>query len=175
MLGYSIDEMRGANALEFFHPDDLPEVVRLMEVIVSSPGKVIWAQNRKRHKDGHYIWTEGTATNLLHDKNVAAVVINFRDITERKLAEEKLTASEHQFRALIENSTDMLMLYDKDRRLTYCSPSVEKNVGLSLAALKGTKMEDTIFVDDIDKINNLGNDIFGCTKINTYLCVLNNK
>ena len=40
-----------------------------------------------RHKDGSWRWIESTTRNLLHEPGVQAVVVNFRDITERKLAE----------------------------------------------------------------------------------------
>jgi hypothetical protein len=44
---------------------------------------------RLRHKDGSWRWVEGRVTNLLENPAVRAVVSNFRDITERKLVEEK--------------------------------------------------------------------------------------
>ncbi len=45
--------------------------------------------NRAMHKDGHYIWIESITTNWLGDDNIKAIVGNFRDITEHKLAEDK--------------------------------------------------------------------------------------
>ena len=160
MLGYGIDEMRGRSTVDLVSTDDAADFAEKMRLVMNSPGKVVWTHDRKRHKDGHYIWTEGTATNLLYDENVEAIVINFRDITERKLAEEKLMASEHKFRALIENSADMLMLYDRDAQLTYCSPSVEKSSGLPFSVLQGSKMSDNIHEDDADKVRELIDLVF---------------
>src|SRR5204863_289466 len=47
-------------------------------------------QQRLKHKNGNWIWCEGTITNMLHEPAVAALVSNFRDITQRKKAEEKI-------------------------------------------------------------------------------------
>jgi len=90
ITGYSIEETMGKDVAGFFHPDDIEAVTSRMEAAAKSPGKPIFGMHRMRHKDGHYIWTEGTTTNLLHDKDVNAFVGNFRDITERKLAEDKV-------------------------------------------------------------------------------------
>ena len=56
----------------------------------ASPGKPIPAIWRRRHKDGHWIWLEGVATNLLDDPSVGAIVTNYRDITERLAHESRL-------------------------------------------------------------------------------------
>jgi transcriptional regulator with GAF, ATPase, and Fis domain len=53
------------------------------------PFPVLW---RRRHKNGRWIWLEGVATNLLHDPAVRGIVTNYRDVTDRKLAEQKLQA-----------------------------------------------------------------------------------
>jgi signal transduction histidine kinase len=52
------------------------------------------------HKDGTPRWVEGVRTNLLHEPSVRAVVVNYRDITARKQAEERLRRSEEQLHAL---------------------------------------------------------------------------
>ena len=60
---------------------------------------------RLRHQDGSWLWIEGFFTNLLDEPAVQSVVINYRDITERKRAENKLRESEERFRSLYENVT----------------------------------------------------------------------
>src|SRR4029077_10510436 len=51
-----------------------------------------------QHKDGSWRWIESTTRNLLHDPGVQAVVVNFRDITERKLAETERERLEQRLR-----------------------------------------------------------------------------
>src|SRR5690606_34810918 len=55
--------------------------------LLSAPGRIWVDEGRVRHKDGSWRWLEFTCSNLLHEPSVRAVVINFRDITERKHAE----------------------------------------------------------------------------------------
>ena len=51
-----------------------------------------------QHKDGSWRWIESTTRNLLHEPSVQAVVVNFRDITERKLAQAERERLEQRLR-----------------------------------------------------------------------------
>jgi len=93
IMGFSQEEMLGKNGSDYFHPDEMDIVAGRMKAATEHPGKAIYTQNRVRHKNGHYIDTEGTTTNFLEDKNIKAFVGNFRDITDRKAAEEKLVTA----------------------------------------------------------------------------------
>jgi PAS domain S-box-containing protein len=86
ILGYSLDEFVGRDAFERIHPDDLPHTRALFARLIEQPGATASAQYRYRHKDGSWRWMEGVASNLLAGSSVQAVIVNYRDITERKLA-----------------------------------------------------------------------------------------
>ncbi len=60
-------------------------------------------QGRFLHKDGSWRWIEGIRTNLLAEPKVQAIVVNYRDVSERKRAEGTLRASEERYRLLFEN------------------------------------------------------------------------
>ena len=53
----------------------------------------------------------------------------FRDISEKKKAEEELEQSETRFRALIQNSSDIIQILDQEKRLVYSSPAIYKILG----------------------------------------------
>ena len=99
MLGYDNDEAIGLPALNFFHPDDQADVIARIKQVKEQPGIPVFRSNRMRHKDGHYIWTEGTTTNLLADPNVGAIVGNFREITDWKNAMDALKHNEQRLEA----------------------------------------------------------------------------
>ncbi|MEJ0029077.1 MAG: PAS domain S-box protein [Bacteroidota bacterium] len=126
ITGYTFEERRVLPGPALAHPEDFDEVRQRIEKIWGKPGASAKYQWRVRHKEGQYFWMEGTATNFLEDANIRAIVNNFRDITERKENEEKIAASEKRFRALIEHSSDAIVLTDENLRTFYQSPSVER-------------------------------------------------
>jgi PAS domain S-box-containing protein len=88
ITGYTIEERLGKSSFETVLPEDWPIVQAAFAQVVARPGSVARnVQFRAVRKDGTIWWAEGTATNLLDDPNVRAVVINYRDITGRKQAE----------------------------------------------------------------------------------------
>ncbi|HWN47278.1 MAG TPA: PAS domain S-box protein, partial [Steroidobacteraceae bacterium] len=88
--GYQPEELLGSLSTDNTHPDDLPVVGAAVEKLLKEPGKPISLVWRRRHKDGRWIWLEGVATNMQDDPSVGAIVINYRDITERLDNESRL-------------------------------------------------------------------------------------
>ncbi|HNW83477.1 MAG TPA: PAS domain S-box protein, partial [bacterium] len=88
IFGYGVFEEIIGNPAEFTHPDDLPVVLSELAKIFENPSYVPILQYRFAHKSGNWIWIESTFSNLLADPSVESVVINFRDITDRKKIEE---------------------------------------------------------------------------------------
>ena len=98
-LGYTIDDLRGREVIELVHPDELDLAIKLRDELLRSPGKVSVDEVRLRHKDGgSWRWFELTRSNLLHEPSVRAVVMNFRDISERKQAETERQRLEQRLR-----------------------------------------------------------------------------
>jgi PAS domain S-box-containing protein len=112
ILGYEVDEYAGHNAFSFMHPDDLHTAEDLFSKLLEKPDTSVLAHIRERHKDGSWRWLEGHAVNLFNDPSIKAIVANFRDITERKQADEELHKSEEQYRFLFENNPHPMWVYD---------------------------------------------------------------
>ena len=89
-LGYTPEEFTQQNGAKLVHPKhrkiSLPASVQCLK----NPGQPVTTEFLFRHKNGKYIFLEITFYNLLHDEAVKGVVMNFRDITERKKAERNL-------------------------------------------------------------------------------------
>jgi PAS domain S-box-containing protein len=101
-LGYTPEELTGKNAFELVHPDDLAELQRLFVSGVNNPGVIVTRQFRIKARDGSWRIHEATAHNLLNDPTVSGVVVNSRDITERKRLERRLTVQFEAARILAE-------------------------------------------------------------------------
>ena len=91
VVGYAADENLGINAFSLVHPDDRAGVLDRFTHGLAEPGASISAEFRFRHKDGSWRWLEAVGVNLLDDSAVRGIVVNSRDITERKAFEERLT------------------------------------------------------------------------------------
>lgn len=87
ITGWRAGDVVNLNIIDITHPDDAGVVQGLFDAIVDKPGVPIILTYRVRHKNGSYIWIESAFTNMLDDKNVNAIVCNFRNVTERKSGE----------------------------------------------------------------------------------------
>jgi PAS domain S-box-containing protein/putative nucleotidyltransferase with HDIG domain len=90
LTGYAPEERIGKNGFGNIYPEDLGVVKAAFAEILHQKNRSIETQFRSKNKDGVVRWIEGTATNMLDDPNVKAIVVNYRDITERKKAEQAL-------------------------------------------------------------------------------------
>ena len=91
LLDFTLDEISTHPVFEFTHPDDLDHFQSVFLLAKTQPNVPITFFARLRKKDGHYLSTEGTMVNLLHDESVKAFVMNFRDCSERVAADLERT------------------------------------------------------------------------------------
>jgi PAS domain S-box-containing protein len=90
ILGYSPKVDFAQSYMELIHPDDVQRLVLSLGDVAQQLGMTVSGEVRFRHKDGTWRTFEGTATNRVDDPSIEGVVINFRDITQRKQAEEQI-------------------------------------------------------------------------------------
>ena len=90
ILGYSAKERMGKSVFELVHPDDAAQAMKTFRSLVEGPGGSAIVQMRYLSKAGSWRWLECIANNLLAEPSVQGVVINYRDISERKQAEEEI-------------------------------------------------------------------------------------
>src|SRR2546425_6947121 len=90
LLGYKLEEAIGKRGFEFVHPDDLPTVMNTFAEVIKSPGLTPRVEVRVQHKDGSWRILEALGNNLVDHPAVGSLIINSRDITERKHMEIEL-------------------------------------------------------------------------------------
>jgi diguanylate cyclase (GGDEF)-like protein/PAS domain S-box-containing protein len=90
LLGYREDELVGRSFLDFIHPREHSDNEVLFTSLAATPGHEVQGEMRFLHKSGMWVWLEGFAQNLLHDESVGAIVVNYRDVTQRKATERQL-------------------------------------------------------------------------------------
>ncbi len=73
-----------------------------------------------------------------YEESFSKVFVSLLDITDRKKSEQKLRASQEMFRALTENSPDIIIRFGKDLRPLYVNPAIEKYTGFKPEEIVGT-------------------------------------
>ena len=139
VLGHNPEDRVGKSIFDVIHPDDMVRSRSVLARLADSPQGSIspTLELRARHEDGSWHHLEGVATNLLENPGVAGIVVNARDVTERRQAEEKLRNSEAELRALFAAMSDVILVLDEEGRYLMISsndPSLlygppEKRIG----------------------------------------------
>ncbi|CAN5620406.1 hypothetical protein BH10BAC3_BH10BAC3_32030 [soil metagenome] len=148
LTGFTLSDLIGKNIIMIMHPDYRNHAKAVFEELLKTPGISIPGHNRLLNKNGNHVDVEGTVTNLLDDENVRGIVTNFRDITMRKLEQDKLASSESRFRSLIESSNDIILMLDNSFKVIYRGPSAERVTGFTDEDIIGKYGIDFIHPDD---------------------------
>jgi PAS domain S-box-containing protein len=90
ILGYDLQANLGRSAFNLVHPEDLPEMLQAFEAVAGIPEQMAQVEFRVRHADGSWRFMEAMAQNRLHDLEIGGVVVNSRDVTDRKRLEDQL-------------------------------------------------------------------------------------
>ncbi|MET0478868.1 MAG: EAL domain-containing protein, partial [Actinomycetota bacterium] len=90
VLGYDPAELVDGDPLSLVHPDDRERVGRFVAEAALRPGVTAAETWRVRHRDGTWLHSETVAANLLEDPNVRGLVLNTRDVSDRKELEAQL-------------------------------------------------------------------------------------
>ena len=101
VLGFAPETILGQRMFELVHPDDLDAVMSTVMEGIAEPGATRRMEYRFRHQDGSWRFLEGVGRNLLEDSAIAAIVVNARDVTERKLAEHQREELVQQLQAAL--------------------------------------------------------------------------
>ncbi len=149
ILGYRPEELEGKNVFDLTHPDDRAEPWNVFTRERGAFGELHCIELRYRHKDGSWRVLEGVIKNLINNPAVGGVLVNARDITERKRAEETIRQREEYFRSLIENGLDMIAVVAADGTIQYQSPSSQV-LGYLPNDVIGTSIFDFVHPDDAE-------------------------
>ncbi|MDQ3239708.1 MAG: PAS domain-containing sensor histidine kinase [bacterium] len=85
VIGYTPAEFQKLNnPFDLVPPDDRKIVTKVFAELLKEPGSDRHVVYRIKHKNGKHIWIESVMTNMIDDPNLGAVVINYRDMTQRK-------------------------------------------------------------------------------------------
>lgn len=151
MFGYGNEDTDLINPAEATHPEDLQSVLTVINDVVMDPESAETIQYRFRRKDGSWRWIESTFSNLENSSKQRGIVINFRDITERKQAEDALRESERKFRQIYENTATGISLANSRGQFLSGNPAILKLLGYSEEEYTCLSIDDISHPDDLVK------------------------
>src|SRR5262249_35631388 len=90
VLGYAPDELVGRRVAPFVNPDDRALVAAALQELSTASGGAQTVEFRFHHRDGTWLTLEAKCTNMIDDPAVGGIVVNCRDVTERKRSENAI-------------------------------------------------------------------------------------
>jgi diguanylate cyclase (GGDEF)-like protein/PAS domain S-box-containing protein len=156
MLGYSPEEIKNLGVMDIHPEKDIPYIMDQFEKLAKGEMTVSRDLPVKR-KDGSVIYGDVNSTTItLSGKTY--ILGFFHDNTERKNAEiereaalDLLRKSEKYFKEITENSSDIVIITDKNGDIKYCSRSIERFTGYKPEELIGRSGFSIIHPDDVER------------------------
>ncbi|HEX3397613.1 MAG TPA: PAS domain-containing protein [Steroidobacteraceae bacterium] len=129
-LGYTAEERESNFVFELAHPEDREELRAQYRRLVAGDIKSFSREFRTLHKDGSYRWLESRCVSALANPLISGVVINSRDITERKHAESRLAQREEVFRLAADAVAGVIYEWDLVKGVVHRSRGVQEVLGM---------------------------------------------
>jgi len=165
-LGVSLDDALGRPLQGLTHPDDAIRTRAIAGMLSKLEGSSKPFEMRIRTESGEWRWVEAIATGLLHDPNVAGIVINARDITERRESDEAvreineaLRQSNETLSAIVEHSPLAIAAFSLDGRIELWNPAAERLFGWTAVDVLG-RVPPFVHSADVDEVNQLASRVF---------------
>jgi PAS domain S-box-containing protein len=118
ILGYRVEELIGANAFEYIHPEDVERVFGVFTQTLESGSVSPLVEFRFRHADGSWRDLEVVGNSMPENATVGGMVVNSRDVTDRKRAEEALRFQKTLLEAQSEASIDGILVVSAEGKIT---------------------------------------------------------
>jgi PAS domain S-box-containing protein len=151
LVGWRPEDLVGQRFAGFVHADDQERLDRSRELVVK--GEVGRVTVRLRTVTGDYHWISVLARDVVDEATGERQrVASWRDAEQDVASRTALENSEHEFRLLAENASDVVMQLDDHQVVQWASPSVEQVLGWKPHALLGRVASEFILTENVDDL-----------------------
>jgi len=109
IMGYAPEEFVGESAFDYVHPDDRELVMKEFYTTIENPDRQATAEYRFKHADGSWRVVESRGINMLSDPVVGGVVVNSRDVTDRRRREQRMNVLNRTLRHDLRNNMNVVL------------------------------------------------------------------
>jgi PAS domain S-box-containing protein len=131
VLGYAPSSLHDLPLQDLLHPDDVATVDGVLAQLRTAPSNPSSCEARYSHADGTWRWMDVVFTNLLADQDVQAVVLNCRDVTDRKSAELALRHERDLLEGITAASPIAIAVLDPQGHIVFANRQAERTLRLS--------------------------------------------
>lgn len=142
VIGYDPAEVIGRIGFEFIYPDDVAGAQEQFAVTLAHPGEDIAHSFRILAANGAVRTIELNGCNRLADPNVNAVVVNYRDVTEREAATREITRQHALLEGLFASVPDIVFYKDRELRFLGGNRAFENLAGRPVTEVAGRLCDD---------------------------------
>jgi PAS domain S-box-containing protein len=145
----------GKNVFNYVHPRDRVWVRnRFIKFVESDVKQFHLGPYRYRNDSGKFSWIESTITNLLSDPSVQGIVVNSRDISERKILTEELAINNERLLTAQKVAKLGYLEYDMVEKRFYCTDELYGIVGVDInkEAIDFKVLERAIHPEDVERV-----------------------
>jgi PAS domain S-box-containing protein len=147
IVGYEPAALLGTRLLDYLSEGDHEPVQGLLQNANGKPSVSGPVEFTMRHADGSSVWLEAVGSNLLHDATIRGIVLNARDVSERKRADRALRESEERYRDLFDNASDLVCMTAPDGSLLYVNQAWKLGAGYGDDDINQLQLQDILQPD----------------------------
>ncbi len=154
---FDIEELAGKPLLDIVHPDDKATMQETLEKVLAQPNTQIKKEYRSLHKNKKWIYVESIFSNQLENPSIQGIVVNSRDVSDRKMAELKERVYHDNLIFLSNSALDLLGISEREELYKYIAEKLYHFLENAVVIVAAFNDEESQF--NIKHVSGLENDV----------------